>query len=58
MMAHYSTESNCRTITVFFFGEKNSGGMAFFDGGTFNKNLMVLLRTNLVLKDILFKIQI
>ena len=25
-----------------FFGEKNSGATALFDGGTFNKNLMEL----------------
>ena len=40
-----------------FFWEKNSGATALYDGGTFNKIRMVLLRTILVLKDILFKIQ-
>ena len=40
-----------------FFRGKNSGATALFDGGTFNENPMVLLITNLVLKDILFKIQ-
>ena len=45
----YSAGSNWRG--------KNSGGTALFDGGTFNENRMVLLRTVFVLKDILFKIQ-
>ena len=43
-------------LRLFFWGE-NSCATALFDGSTFNENLMVLLRTILVLKDILLKIQ-
>ena len=39
----------------YILGGENSGATALFDGGTFNKNPMVLVRTILVLKDILFK---
>ena len=38
-------------LRLFFWG-KNSGATALFDGGMFNENLMVLLRTILILKDI------
>ena len=44
-------------VVRYYFWGKNSGATALFDGGTFNENRMVLLRTILVLKDILFKIQ-
>ena len=43
-------------LRLFFWGKK-SCATALFDGGTFNENLMVLLRTVLALKDILFIIQ-
>ena len=52
----YSVLCNKRTIALIFWG-KNSGATALFEGGTLNKNLMVILRTIFVLKDILYRIQ-
>ena len=40
-----------------FFGEKNSGASALFEGGTFNENPNENPMVILVLKAILFKIQ-